>query len=156
MSAPASEDRSVLSARLDDELSEAERADVDARLASSPEWRAELAEVTVARAALRAAPVSDAPPGGWDALYEAVRALDEDQFSDGEIASIEGARRRRHPLRWAAAVAAAAVAIVVLVLPSRDGVRPRVAVVATQHGTQLAGTGDPVSLLAPVSALGGS
>jgi anti-sigma factor RsiW len=156
MTVPPSEDRSVLSAWLDDELSAAERGVVDARLASSQAWRDELAEVEAARAALRAAAVRDAPPDRWDELLGAVQALGGDLPLDEPVVPIGRARpRSRYPLRWAAAVAAAAVALVVIVMPQRHGVRPNVAVVATQRGAQLSGTADPVSVLAPVSVAGG-
>ena len=73
----------MLSAYLDGELTDAERAEVETQLESSPEWREELAEV--ARGARRAAraPERDAPAGFWDAVYAHV-AADADDDADDE------------------------------------------------------------------------
>ena len=56
----------MLSAYLDDELDASTRDAVEARLAASPEWRAELAEVRAARDAVRGLPSLQAPAGFWD------------------------------------------------------------------------------------------
>ena len=58
----------MLSAYLDGELNAPERVEVEARLAESAEWRAELDEVRAARDAVRALPARDAPAGFWDAV----------------------------------------------------------------------------------------
>ena len=65
-------DPDMLSAYLDGELDADERAAVEARLAESPEWRAELDEVRAARAC-GALPVANAPAGFWDAVLAARR-----------------------------------------------------------------------------------
>ena len=49
--------------------------EVEAQLAASPELRAELEEVTVARAAVRGLPERDAPSGFWDAVLANVEAV---------------------------------------------------------------------------------
>jgi len=160
-------DPDMLSAYLDDELTDPERAVVETQLQSSAEWREELAEVRAARDALRGLPERDAPAGFWDAVH--ARVADDDATDDdlvvpvtGSIAgsitgSITGARS--HPRRrwaWVAASAAAVAAVVaVVVMPHRHEVSPNVAAVVAQHGAQGSDNGDPVSMLAPVGPLAG-
>ena len=64
------DEHDVLSGYLDGELTAAERAEVEAQLAASPELRAELEEVRMVRDAVRALPRHDAPAGYWDAVVE--------------------------------------------------------------------------------------
>ena len=64
----------MLSAYLDGELTDDERAAVEARLEVSAEWRAELAEVESARSIVRGLPARDAPPGFWDRVLSHVEA----------------------------------------------------------------------------------
>src|SRR3954462_14336995 len=64
----------MLSAYLDDELTEAERAAVEARLEVSVEWQAELAEVESARAIVRGLPTREAPPGFWERVVANVES----------------------------------------------------------------------------------
>ena len=61
----------MLSAYLDGELTDDERAAVEARLEVSAEWRAELAEVESVRTIVRGLPERDAPPGFWDRVRRA-------------------------------------------------------------------------------------
>jgi len=140
----------VLSAYLDGELSEAERALVEARLSESAAWREELDEVRAARAAVRGLPVREAPDGFWDAVHS--------ELAMAEVVPITAVaeRRRRRPVVWlAAGVAAAAAIVAVIVIPQRSQVAPNVAAVIAQHGAHSAEAGDPVSLLAPVGPLAG-
>jgi anti-sigma factor RsiW len=141
----------VLSAYLDGELTDAERAEVEATLAQSPEWRAELAEVRAARDALRGLPERDAPDGFWDAVYAGVAD------DDAVVVPITAARsERRRRWGWLAASAAAVAAVVaVIVVPHRNVVTPNVTAVVAQHGAQGSDSGDPVTVLAPVGPLAG-
>jgi len=146
----------VLSAFLDGELTDAERAEVDARLESSPEWRAELAEVTSARNALRGLPEREAPAGFWDAVHAGVLAEDDADDHDDVVVPITAARSSHTRWKWIAASAAAVAAVVaVIVVPHRSEVSPNVAAVVAQHGAQGSDAGDPVSMLAPVGPLAG-
>jgi len=159
-------DPDMLSAYLDAELSDDERAAVEAQLESSPAWREELAEVRAARDALRGLAERDAPAGFWDAVRTAVAAAHDDGATDDEVVvpitspitgPITGARS--HPRRrwaWIAASAAAVAAVVaIVVVPHRNEVSPNVAAVVAQHGAQGSDNGDPVSMLAPVGPLAG-
>jgi len=141
----------VLSAYLDGELTDAERAEVEARLEQSAEWRAELAEVRAARDAVRGLPPRAAPDGFWDAVYAGVAG------DDDVVVPITAARsERRRRWGWVAASAAAVAAIVaVIVVPHRNQVTPNVTAVVAQHGAQGSDSGDPVTVLAPVGPLAG-
>lgn len=141
----------VLSAYLDGELSDAERAEVEAQLERSAEWRTELAEVRAARDALRGIPSRDAPEGFWDAVFARVEA------DDDVVVPITAARSdRRRRWGWVAASAAAVAAVVaVIVVPHRNEVTPNVTAVIAQHGAQGSDSGDPVTVLAPVGPLAG-
>jgi anti-sigma factor RsiW len=149
-------DPDMLSAYLDGELGDAERAAVEAQLEASAEWRDELAEVRAARDALRGLPERDAPAGFWDAVHAHV-AEDDESFDDDVVVPITAAPS--HPRRrwaWIAASAAAVAAVVaIVVVPHRNEVQPNVAAVVAQHGAQGSDNGDPVSMLAPVGPLAG-
>ncbi len=147
----------MLSAYLDGELTDAERAAVDAQLEASAEWRDELAEVRAARDALRGLPERDAPDGFWDAVHAHVVAdVDPDDADDDIVVPITAARSTRRRWGWVAASAAAVAAVVaVIVVPHRSEVSPNVAAVVAQHGAQGSDNGDPVSMLAPVGPLAG-
>ena len=161
----------MLSAYLDGELTDAERAEVEARLADSPEWRAELDEVRGARTMLRSVAQRDAPEGFWDVVLAGVAAAEVDPGVDPLVdraderddATATGAQvvsldeKRRGPGRWIATAfaAAAAVALAVIIVPSRDSVRPDVAAVVVQHGAQGSDHGDPIGTITPVGPLAG-
>jgi anti-sigma factor RsiW len=153
----------MLSAYLDDELTGAERAAVDTRLAESPEWRAELEEVRAARATVRSLAARDAPSGFWDAVLAHVEAGEGEGEGDGdgEVTPVPvvplAERRPRRRVAWFAAAAAAVAGIVVAVIavPQRTEVTPNVTAVVAQHGAQGSDTGDPISMLAPVGPLAG-
>lgn len=153
-------DPDMLSAYLDGELSDDERAAVEARLDQSAEWRDELAEVRAARDALRGLPARDAPDGFWEAVHAHVRdaadGADGDEGPDPAVVPIAAARSTRRRWGWVAASAAAVAAVVaIIVVPHRSQVSPNVAVVVAQHGAQGSDHGDPVSMLAPVGPLAG-
>jgi anti-sigma factor RsiW len=173
MSAPEPMDHDLLSAYLDGELDDPTRAEVDARLASSPEWRAELDEVRGARTMLRTVAQREAPDGFWDAVLAGVAAdaadpappvVDDDLADAAAVAPVVGIEehraerdRRRGPGRWVATAfaAAAAVALAVIIVPQRDTVTPDVAAVVVAHGAQASDHGDPVSTITPVGPLAG-
>jgi len=165
MSVPEPVDHDLLSAYLDGELEDASRAEVDARLTASPEWRAELDEVRSARTMLRAVARRDPPDGFWDAVLAGVDAdaasPADDPAADVPVVGIGEHRaereRRRGPGRWVATAfaAAAAVALAVLIVPQRDTVTPDVAAVVVAHGAQASDQGDPVSTITPVGPLAG-
>jgi anti-sigma factor RsiW len=150
-------DPDMLSAYLDGELGDADRAAVDARLEESAEWRDELAEVRAARDALRGLPDRDAPAGFWDAVHARVATDDDhDEADDEVVVPIAAARSTRRRWGWVAASAAAVAAVVaIVVVPHRSEVSPNVAAVVAQHGAQGSDNGDPVSMLAPVGPLAG-
>jgi len=150
-------DTDVLSGYLDDELDASTRSRVEARLADSPDWRAELAEVRAARDAVRGLPAREAPEGFWDAVTAYVTADGEgDRVADADAAvePLPLAPRRRRRVAWIAAAAAVVVGLMVTVvaLPRRS-VTPNVTAVVAQHGGRSAADGDPVSNLAPVGPL---
>jgi anti-sigma factor RsiW len=146
----------MLSAYLDDELTPSERDAVDARLATSPEWRVELAEVRAARDAVRNLPARDAPDGFWDSLLERVAADDEEDLgADAPVVALVERRPHRRAA-WIAAAAAIVIGLVaVIAVPHRNEVSPNVTAVVAQHGAQGSDSGDPVSMLAPVGPLAG-
>ena len=149
-------DPDMLSAYLDGELTDAERADVEARLEESAEWRDELVEVRAARDALRGLADRDAPAGFWDAVHARVASDDDVDEADDVVVPITAARSTRRRWGWVAASAAAVAAVVaIVVVPHRSEVSPNVAAVVAQHGAQGSDNGDPVSMLAPVGPLAG-
>jgi len=159
-------DPSVLSGYLDGELSDTERAEVEALLAESPEWREELVAVRAARDAVRGLDVVEPRTGFWDDVAAAVRAapLDDDTVAAVVPITAGGARRddrRARPRRnrvivWAAGATAAAAALVaVFVIPGRDQVKPNVTAVVTQHGVSSSEVGDRISGLVPLGPLRG-
>jgi anti-sigma factor RsiW len=151
-------DPDMLSAYLDGEVTDAERAAVEQQLEASAEWRAELADVRAARDAVRGLPVREAPSGFWDAVHARVAADDDLAEADADVVvpiTAAPAHRRRR-VAWIAASAAAVAAVVaIVVIPHRSEVKPNVAAVVAQHGAQGSDNGDPVSLLAPVGPLAG-
>jgi anti-sigma factor RsiW len=147
----------TVSAYLDHELAGPERAAVEARLAASPEWRADLEAVRSARAAVRDLTTRDAPPGFWDTVIERVeRESDDGSEAVAPVATLTERRPRRR-VAWFAAAAAAVAGIVVAVIavPHRSEVTPNVTAVVAQHGAQGSDAGDPISMLAPVGPLAG-
>ena len=150
----------MLSAYLDDELDATMRGAVEARLAASPEWRAELAEVRAAREAVRGLPSLQAPDGFWDRVFTTVGAADDASPPDADAAPAAPAslpaRRSWRRASWLAVAAAIVLGVVaVIAVPHRSSVTPNVTAVVAQHGAQGSDAGDPVTMLAPVGPLAG-
>jgi anti-sigma factor RsiW len=144
----------ALSAYLDGELTPDARAAVEARLDASPEWRAILADVRVARDAVRQLPTAAPPEGFW----ERVRA--EVDGADDVVVDLDAARARRdhRRSRWVAALgsaAAAAVVAAVIITPSTERVRPAVATLSNAHAVRTSTSQDPVGSLASVGKVTG-
>ncbi len=140
----------LLSAYLDGEVTDEERAVVDARLAASAEWRDVLEEVRSTRALLQGLPMRDAPPDYWESLLAPGDAAPD---GDAPVVPIESARRRRTKriVAWCAGAAAAAAVVAVLVVPSQTQVKPSVATFVNQHAIRSSVSEEPVSQLAPVT-----
>ena len=138
----------ALSAYLDGELDATARAEVEARLAESDEWRAILDELRETRGALRALPPVDASPAFWQ------NVLGNDEVVD--LAAARRTKHRRAPWKLAIAGAAAAVVIVVGVaaIPQRDKVKPAVASFTDAHAARSSLNEDVVSNLASVGIPG--
>jgi anti-sigma factor RsiW len=132
----------MLSAYLDGECTADERAAIEARLASDPEWQAELAEITAAREAVRALPMREVPAGFFEGMT---------------IEADDGAPRRQHT--WArrtlsiVAVAAAIRFAFRIATPSHSGpqVTPAIATMSDAHGATASLENDPVVGIAPVA-----
>jgi len=161
---PDDEDRSLLSAYLDDEVTVDERALVDERLAASVEWRAELDDVRVARDALRSLDARVEPEGFWERVDAAVAAApdaawpgDQPVIATG-VTTLDDHRDRHRSRRRLVAWASGGVAVALLfgamfVIPGRRQVRPNVAAVVTHHGATSANQGDPISGLVPIAPM---
>jgi anti-sigma factor RsiW len=137
---PGPLDESLLSAYLDGELDDRERAAVDARLAESAEWRAVLDEVRGTRVALRNLPAVDAPAEFWDRVLQ----------SDGVVVDLATATRRRARLlrRTSAAAAVAAAVLGVAFVPRPDTVQPPIGAFTQAHAERASLDSDVVSNLA--------
>jgi hypothetical protein len=153
------DDLTLVSGYLDDEISDDERAFVEARLVDSQEWRDELEAVRVARDAVRALGTREAPAGFWADVTSAVEAqpeaqpdvADEPETSVVRITAATGKRNRRRAVAWVAGATAVAASLVAMfMIPGRSQVRPNVTAVATSHGATSAKVGDPISGLVPL------
>lgn len=138
----------ALSAYLDGELDEVARADVEARLAESAEWRAILDELQETRGALRSLPQVDASPEFWARM-----------MAGDDVIDLERARRTRaHRPVWKLAVAGAAAAVVVVVgvaaIPQPDKVKPSVATFTDAHAARSSVNEDIVSNIASIGVPG--
>jgi anti-sigma factor RsiW len=145
----------LLSAYADDELDASTRAEVEARLAESPEWRAILTEIREVRDAVRALPAVEPNPEFWARVTAADGASDAASDTPSEnVVDLGAERRRRRVPRWAVAAAAAAVAAVfvlgVVVVPGQDRVRPGVAAFIDDHAARSSVGNDVISSLASV------
>ncbi len=156
---PLMPDEDVLSAYLDGECTDAERAWVDEQLATSEETRGVLAEVAAARDTVRALPLRDAPPEFWARML----AADPDPVA-GDVPAVAApvdlaeARRRRGPGRWLAAAAGAAAAAViaaVILVPQPQTVTPPVGAFTDAHAVRSSLQDDAVSSLAPLAVAAG-
>jgi anti-sigma factor RsiW len=133
----------LLSAYLDGEVDDDERALVEAQLAESAEWRTVLAEVRETRDLVRTLPVRDAPAGFWDGIL--------DEPSDA-VVSLDARRTRRSRVAaWVAGAAAAAAIVAVVLVPRESTVKPRVATLVNSHAARSSVSEEPVSQLAPVA-----
>jgi anti-sigma factor RsiW len=147
----------LLSAYVDGEVSGAERAAVEARLARDGAWQNILAEVVAARDAVRALPDREPPAGFWLRVLTRVSEVAErDHFEIAAAAAvvpITPPAARRVP-RWGA-ISAAVVAVVIgvaVAVPQRDhAVSPNLPTVADQHAAASMTQSDPVSNLAPAA-----
>jgi anti-sigma factor RsiW len=158
----------ALSAYLDGELTPDARAAVEARLDASPEWRAILADVRVARDAVRQLPTAAPPEGFWERVRAEVGGADEASVveapvvegADDVVVDLDAARARRdgRRSRWVAALgsaAAAAVVAAVIITPSTDRVKPAVATLSNAHAVRSSTSQDPVGSLASVGKVTG-
>lgn len=152
---PTLPDEELLSAFLDGECTAAERASLEARLASSAELRAVLDDVRAARAAVRALPPRDAPPEFWARILATEPGTGADPAPVVDLAT---ARRSRRPARWVAAVASAAAAAViaaVVLVPEPESVTPPVATFTDAHAVRSSLQEDAVGALAPIAVQAG-
>jgi len=153
----------LLSAYVDGEVTDEQRALVEARLAESPSTRALLGEIEAARDAVRALPMRDAPPEFWTRMLDGT-GLDAGDVADRAIAdapapvvALESRRTSRLP-RWVAiagGAAAAAVIAAVLFVPGPKQVDPPVASFTDAHAVRSSLNADAVSSLAPVALRAG-
>jgi len=153
----------LLSAYVDGEVTDDQRALVEARLAESTSTRELLAEIEAARDAVRALPMRDAPPEFWARILDGT-GLDATDLTDAAVAgaraplvSLESRRSSRLP-RWVAVAggaAAAAVIAAVLLVPGQKQVDPPVASFTDAHAVRNSLDSDAVSSLAPVALAAG-
>ena len=145
----------LLSALLDGELDTAERAAVEARLASDPEWARQLDGVREVRAALRSLPLAAPRASAWSELVAAVATTEPSaaEPSAGTVVDLSTRRRRRFAL---GAGAAAAVVAVLFAVPAGSGsgggsaVEPSLPALADVHAGTSSFGAEPVSQLAPM------
>jgi anti-sigma factor RsiW len=152
---PTMPDEDLLSAYLDGECTDLERAWVQEQLAASPEMRAVLAEVEAAREAVRSLPMRDAPPEFWAQILAPDATPDAAAAAPVDLAQH---RRRRSPGRRVAAlagVAAAAVIAAVIMVPHEKRVTPPVATFTDAHALRSSLQDDAVSSLVPLAVQGG-
>lgn len=133
-----------MSAYLDGEATEAERRDLEVRVAASDDWREALARTAAARHAVRSAPWPKVPPGLWAAIAEAVEA----EAGAPPAVKVRGAATRR-AAAWAAGAAAAAVVAGFLLPRPSQPVSPSVPSYVESHAAR-ASIDDPITQLAPV------
>lgn len=148
----------VVSAYLDGEATEAERRELEARVAASGDWREALARTAAARRAVRSAPWPEVPSGFWAAVTEAVEADAGSRGRSGSgIAGSPPAVHVRRPVArraavWAAGAAAAAVVAGFLLPRPSQPVSPSVPSYVESHAAR-ASIDDPITQLAPVGVL---
>jgi anti-sigma factor RsiW len=147
----------LLSAYVDGEITEAERAAVEARVASDAAWQHILADVVAARDAVRALPDREPPTGFWlRVLTRVAEEAEQDRAAiaaAGAVVPITRPAPRRVP-RWGAISAAvvAVVAGVALAMPQRNhAVSPKIATLTNQHAAASSSGSDPITNLAPAA-----
>lgn len=155
----------LLSAYLDDECTDEERAKVEAQLAQSPDLLQVLGEIEATRISVRALPAVDGPPEFWARLLDGpgldvdvdVDAHAEREPAPAPVADLETRRKTRVP-RWAmaagGAVAAAVVAVVIFV-PQPQQVSPPVGTFTDAHNVRSSLDADAVGSLVPLGLQGG-
>ncbi len=149
----------LLSAYVDGEVTDEERALVEAHLAESSSTRALLAEIEAARDAVRALPMRDAPPEFWARILDGTGLDADDVIADAPapVVALESRRESRLP-RWVAVAggaAAAAVSAAVVLVPGPKQVDPPVASFTEAHAVRNSLDADAVSSLAPVALQAG-
>jgi anti-sigma factor RsiW len=144
----------ILSAYADGEVTDAERAAVEARLARDDTWRHVLAEIVAARDAVRGLPEREAPSGFWlRVLTNVAEVAEKDRAgisATADVVPIAPPARRRAP-RWGAIGAAvvAVVAGVAFAMPARHHeVAPSLPALSGQHAASASMQSDPVGNLA--------
>lgn len=147
----------LLSAYLDDECTDDERAQVEAQLAQSSELKQLLSEIESTRISVRALPAVDGPPEFWARLLDGP-GLDAVEDADpAPVVALADRRTSRVP-RWAVAaggaVAAAVIAVVIFV-PQPQQVSPPVATFTDAHNVRSSLDSDAVSSLVPLGLQGG-
>jgi anti-sigma factor RsiW len=154
----------LLSAFVDGELDDAQRAAVQARLERDAAWRHILEDVTVARAAVRDLPEREPPSGFWLRVLTSVAEVAESDRTDADLARaasgpaavvpITRASPRRSP-RWAAMAAAAvavAVGVAVAAPEHHQRVSPSLPALVDSHAAASSlQSSDPLSNLAPAA-----
>ena len=132
----------LLSAYVDDELDDETRAALDARLATSPEWRAILDEVrAAARGGARPCPASRwrPPPGTASSPRSPPTNPHPTRPRPRRRSPLLRLRRAAttRPARWIGGVAAAAAVVVAaLVLPTQAQVTPKVGTFSTEQSAR--------------------
>ena len=136
----------MLSAYLDGECTADERAVIEARLASDPEWQAELEEITAARDAVRALPMREVPAG----FFEGMTIEDADDIDNAPSRPQHVWARRTLSI---VAVAAAIGFAFMIATPSHSGpqVTPAIAAMSDAHGATASLENDPAVGIAPVA-----
>jgi negative regulator of sigma E activity len=147
----------LLSAYVDGEVTDAERAAVEARVARDVAWQHILADVVTARDAVRGLPEREPPTGFWlRVLTRVAEVAEQDRATIAAAAAVVPIARpapRRVP-RWGAIGAAvvAVVAGVALAMPQRNHqVSPKIATLTNQHAAASSAGSDPITNLAPAA-----
>ena len=156
MSTPDPTDE-LLSAYLDGEVTTDERSTVADALARSADCRAALAELAVARDAVRGLGDPELPAEFLADIERAVAAGRTTQAAAAAAvtdAGSDGSRPRRG-LAWLAGGAAAAALLAAMVIPATDRVDPAVRARVDAHAARSSVSDDPVSELAPVATATG-
>ena len=150
MSVPEVPDE-LLSAYLDDEVTEAERARVDEALEGSADARARLGELASTRDAVRGLVDPELPAGFLAHLELAVTA----EPASPVITAAPAERGRSHRrLTWLAGGVAAAALVAALVIPATNRADPAVRSRIDTHVARASVSDDPVSELAPIAVAG--
>ncbi len=154
MSTPDPTDE-LLSAYLDGEVTADERSTVADALARSADCRAALAELAVARDAVRGLDDPELPAEFLADIERAVAAGSTAQAAAAVTDMGSDGSRPRRGLAWLAGGAAAAALLAAMVIPSTDRVDPAVRARVDAHAARSSVSDDPVSELAPVATATG-